>query len=147
MSVRSEFSATSRALTVKAFETCASCASAPVQGPAKAGHVAHTANSSDLTAILTPSFLGHGQDLVCFYVAQHLHRSTRPLQFDFLDDRIRAQSKVNARIVRTRVTSSCRDVVVLHKAGCGCHFDSRSDAVTVAFHPDGLDQNPMIAAG
>src|SRR5713226_7640248 len=99
MSVRSEIPATPRALTVKAFETCASCASAPVQGPAKACHVAHTANSSDINAVLTPSFLGHRQDLVCFYITEHLHRSTRPLQFDFLDDRIRAQSKVNARIV------------------------------------------------
>src|ERR1700757_1031759 len=84
--VRSAFSAISRALTVKAFETCASCASAPVQGPATAGHVAHTANSSDINAVLTPSFLGHRQDLVCFYIVQHLHRPTRPLQFDFLDD-------------------------------------------------------------
>src|SRR5882762_11790305 len=116
LSARKALSAVSRALTVKAFETRDSCSSAPVHGPAKAGPVPHTASSSDINAVLTTSFLGHGQDLVCFYVAQHLHRSTRPPQFDFLDDRIRAQSKVDPRIVRTRVTSSCRDVVVLHKA-------------------------------
>src|SRR6266576_4921965 len=86
--VRSAFSAISRASTVKAFETCVSCASAPVQGPATAGHVEHTANSSEINAILTPSFLGYRQDLVCFYIVQHLHRPTRPLQFDFLNDRI-----------------------------------------------------------
>src|SRR5260370_42347006 len=143
---RSVFSAISRALTVKAFETCASCASAPVHGLAKAGHAVNDAKSRDKEIALITSFLIHCEELIGPNIVHHLYSPTRPLQFDFLDDRIRAQSKVDPRIVRTRVTSSCRDVVVLHNALFRCNFDSCSHPATVAFDSHCLAQNPMISA-
>lgn len=47
-------------------------------------------------------------------------------------------------IGRTRVAPSGRDVIVLHETGLSRHLDPRADPVAIAFHPDALDQDPMV---
>ncbi len=38
-------------------------------------------------------------------------------------------------------------MVVLHQTGFARQFDAGADPVAIAFDPDRLDQNPVVAAG
>jgi len=85
--------------------------------------------------------LAHHYDLVGVESSKPIHGSAGPPDFNKVDDVTHAKPKVKARVIAGAKASASTDTVILGEIPCN-HFDSRADAVAIAFCTYGFHLQP-----
>src|ERR1041385_9030846 len=80
------------------------------------------------------------EDPVCTDIRNFVHVLAGPMDFDQINLRSLLESEMQPQIVLRKVTAAAVDFANLGEIA-GNDFDSRTDAIAIAFHSDRLDQN------
>jgi hypothetical protein len=86
-----------------------------------------------------------GEDLICRDIGEPLNGAAGPCDLYFLDESVRAEAEVNARVAGARIAYGCRRFVPLRVAVGSGDFDLRANAHAVTSPAHKAQEKPVLA--